>query len=251
LDLVDDAFGTATAGAAVTSPPNPIEFQTVRKGYDPTQVDTHVADLEAQLADSAHRNETLDRQLRETSEEAAQLLLSLESERDRTATVEQQLDEALQREESVRLMLQEATKTRDRIRAEAEATLKQARAQASREDRNIVKQAMDKASSIVAEAKKDRSQLLASGRAELAALERDATQRIADLEADHAELTQRNNEIDSVYNELVQTLESFLETSLQSMHKAQDPATGPAETAIAPSEPPYRDRHANQARETA
>ncbi len=148
-------------------------------------------------------------------------------------------------------MLQEASKTRDRIHAEAEATLKQARAESSRESRNIVKQAMDKASSSVAEAKDERSRLLASGRDELAALERDATQRIADLEADHAALTRRILEINSVYTELVHTLKSFLETSLQSVHKAQDTITPPTSTAIAPSEPTHRGRQTDQTRETA
>lgn len=185
-------------------------------------MDNHVAECEARIADATQSIEAVERKLRETSEEAAELMLRLDFERDRSSAAEQKLDEALQQEEPIRLMLREATKTRDRMRSEAEATLEEARLAANREASQIVKQAMDKANRIVADAKVDRSQLLVSGRDELAALERDATQRIVDREADKAELTRRINEIGSVYDELAQTLQSFLETSLKSVSKAQN-----------------------------
>jgi hypothetical protein len=129
----------------LTSEPNEAGFTIARLGYDPAEVDEGFEDLRTRLAVSTKRSKDLERQLRKTVAEAADLLHRLDSEKDRAAGQDQQLNEARQSEEPVRLELHEASQTRDRIVAEAGATPEKARAGTAREASQIVKQAVDRA----------------------------------------------------------------------------------------------------------
>lgn len=129
----------------LTSESNEAGFTIVRLGYDPAEVDERFEDLRTLLAVSTKRSKDLERQLRKTVAEAAELLRRLDSEKDRAAGQDQQLDEARPSEEPVRLKLREASKTRDRIVAEAGATPEKAQAGTAREASQIVKQAVDRA----------------------------------------------------------------------------------------------------------
>ncbi len=127
----------------MTSESNEAGFTTVRLGYDPAEVDERVDDLRTRLAVSTKRSKDLERQLRKTVAEASDLLYRLDSEKDGAAGPDQQLDEARQSEEPVRITLHDASKTRDRIVAEAGATPEKARAETAGEASQIVKRGMD------------------------------------------------------------------------------------------------------------
>ncbi len=129
----------------MTSESNEAGFTIVSLGYDPGEVDERVEDLRTRLVVSTKRSKDLERQLRKTVAEASDLLFRLDSDKDGAAGQDQQLDEARQTEEPVRLKLHEASKTRDRIVAEAGATPEKARAKTAQEASQIAKQAMDRA----------------------------------------------------------------------------------------------------------
>jgi hypothetical protein len=129
----------------LTSESNEAGFTIVRLGYDPAEVDEGFEDLRTRLAVSTKRSKDLERQLRKTVAEASELLHRLDSEKDRTAGQDQQLDEARQSEEPVRLKVHDASKTRDRTVTKAGATPEQARAETAREASQIAKQAMGRA----------------------------------------------------------------------------------------------------------
>jgi DNA repair exonuclease SbcCD ATPase subunit len=195
----------------LATPPDQEEFKRVRKGYDPAMVHERLEELDAQIVGVTERNGALERQLVDAGEELAQVLRQLDSERDRAANLEDQLNEAHQLGEAVRLMLLEASKTRDRMIAESEATLEEAQADARRESGRIVDQALDRAGAIVAQARQERTDLVEEGRAALAALERDASHRIADLEAEYAELSNRFEAMQQMYRQIDHTLGSFFD----------------------------------------
>ncbi len=129
----------------LTSESNEAGFTIVRLGYDPGEVDERVEDLRTRLAVSTKRSKDLEHQLRKTVAEASDLLFRLDSDKDGAAGQDQQLDEARQTEEPVRLKLHDASKTRDRIVAEAGATPEKARAKTAQEASQIVNRDRERA----------------------------------------------------------------------------------------------------------
>jgi hypothetical protein len=127
----------------LTSESKEAEFTNVRLGYDPAEVDERVEYLRTRLAVSTKRSKDLERQLRKTVAEASDLLYRLDSEKDGAAGQDQQLDEARQSEEPVRLKLH--SKIRDRIVAQAGATPEKARAETAGDASQIDRRDMDRA----------------------------------------------------------------------------------------------------------
>jgi chromosome segregation ATPase len=197
-------------------------FSLVRRGYDPGEVDERLEELSRQLADSEARAAAFENELIRTADMAAQLILQLDSERDRAADLENRLNRAREQEDAVRLMLDQASKTRDKFLAEAEFTLENARDAAASEAAQIAEQAMKKASKIVAEARREGAQIVEAGRGQLAAMEDDARSRLSDLEEQHSELRERLRQLHDAYGDLTATLREFADTSLQELDTAQD-----------------------------
>ena len=127
----------------MTSESKEAGFTTVRLGYDPAEVDERVEYLRMRLAVSTKRCKDLERQLRKTVAEASDLLYRLDSEKDGAAGQDQQLDEARQSEEPVRLTLH--SKIRDRIVAKAGATPERAREETAGEASQIDRRDLDRA----------------------------------------------------------------------------------------------------------
>jgi predicted nuclease with TOPRIM domain len=113
-------------------------------------------------------------------------------------------------------MLHKASQTRNTIVAGAEELLQASRVQAEREAVAIVD----------------------AGREQVRALEDDAAQRMADLDTEHRELTQKLSVMETLYNELRETLQLVTETSISELVEAQESLhqLDPAATQGPPSE---------------
>jgi chromosome segregation ATPase len=209
----------------------------IHEGSDPSEVDESLNELHQQVAASEEGIASLERELGEAADQEAETVRQLDTERIRRATLDEQLHEA--REEATRLRLDEATRTRNAMVAEAEALLETSRIEAEREASKITKQTFNQAKEMLAEAKREAAAIVDAGQEKLNALEADAAQRIAALDTEHQELTQRLRVMETLYNELQETLQLVAETSVKELAETQESLKqlDPAETQPPPSEP--------------
>jgi chromosome segregation ATPase len=209
----------------------------IDEGSDASEVDESRNELHQRVAASEERIADLERELGEAADEEAETTRHLDTERVRRAALDQQLHEV--REEATRLSLDEATRTRAAMVAEAEALLKTSRVEAEREASQIAKQTFDQAKEMLAEARRESVAIVDAGQEKLSALEADAAQRIAALDAEHQGLTRRLRVMETLYNELRETLHLVAETSVKELAETQESLKqlDPAETQPPPTEP--------------
>ncbi len=210
----------------------------IDEGFDPSEVDESLNKIHQRVAASEERIANLERELGKAADEEAETARQLDTERKRRAALDQQLHDA--RGEATRLSLDEASQTRNAMAAEAEALLETSRIEAEREASKITKQTFDQAKKMLAEAKREGMAIVDAGREKLNALEADAAQRIAALDAEHRELTHRLRVMETLYNELRETLQLVAETSVKELAEAQESLEqlDPVKTPGPPTEPP-------------
>ncbi len=192
----------------------------IGEGSDPSEVDEGLNDIHQRVAASEERIADLERELGEAADEEAETARQFDTERKRRAALDQQLHDV--REEAARLSLDEATRTRNAMVAEAEALLETSRIEAERETSKITKQTFDQAKEMLAEARREGVAIVEAGREKLSALEADAAQRIDALDAEHQELTHRLRVMETLYNELQETLQLVAETSVRELAETQE-----------------------------
>ena len=216
--------------------PDEAPLSSVHEDSGPGEVDGDLYELHQQVVASEEHIANFEGELKGAADQEAETAQILDSERKRRAALDQQLYEA--REQAARLMLDEASQTRSARRAEAEELLQATRVQAEREAGRVTKRAFDKANEMLAEAKREATTIVDAGREELSALEADAAQRLADLDAEHRDLTQRLSVMETLYNELRETLQLVAETSVKELAEAQESLhqLDPAATQGPPSE---------------
>ena len=192
----------------------------IGEGSDPSEVDESLNDLHQQVAPSEERIADLERELGEAADEEAETARQLDTERKRRAALDQQLHDV--REEAARLSLDEATRTRNAMVAEAEALLETSRIEAERETSKITKQTFDQAKEMLAEARREGVAIVEAGREKLSALEADAAQRIDALDAEHQDLTHRLGTLETKCDELRATLKLVAEISTDQLVETQE-----------------------------
>ena len=227
------------------------EFATVRRGYDPNQVDQYITSLQASTrADVA-------------------------ACRERLAETESALASAKQREEAVHLMLVAATQTKEEMVAAAQHDVEEATDharhdadkivdEAKREAFALVTDARTEADAAVEEARREAEGVVAKALEEAQAIaaephlhvvapvgdgdpsaeEQEATERrIAELSTTETELEHRIEGLKAVAQELETRLADFARGALGDMAEAEaaEPQTEPDVTTVAfeaPSPPP-------------
>ena len=183
-------------------------------------VDGDLYELHQQVVASEERIANLEGELGEAADQEAETAQRFDNERQRRAALDQQLHQA--REQATRLSLDEASQTRDALRAEADELLQASRVEAEREAGQLTKRAFDEANDMIAMARREAVSIVDAGREEVKALEDDAAQRMADLDAEHQELTHRLAVMETTYDELVATLKLVAETSIEDLVNKQD-----------------------------
>jgi hypothetical protein len=121
---------------------NEAGFTIVRIGYDQAEVDERVADLRTRLAAATKRSADLERVLRRTVAEAAELLDRRNTQGDRAVGQQRQVDESPPSDEPVRPRRRGPSRTRDPGGAEVEATPVEPPAMNARAADPVVEQAM-------------------------------------------------------------------------------------------------------------
>lgn len=219
------------------SSPEVAALRVASENPEPSEDDDSLNQLHHQVAASEDRIAELERKLEEAADQEAETAGQLDTERTRRAGLDQQLREV--RTEAARLMLDEASQTRNAIVAEAEEHLETSRIEAEREASKITKQTFDQAKEMLAEAKREAAAIVDAGREKLSALKADATERVAALDTEHRELTQRLRVMETLYNELQETLQLVAETSVEQLAETQQSLKqlDPAETHGPPTEP--------------
>jgi uncharacterized phage infection (PIP) family protein YhgE len=209
----------------------------IHEGSDPSEVDEGLNELQQQVAASEEHIAKLLSELKEAADQEADTAHQLDTERIRRAALDQQLNEA--RTEAARLMLDEASQTRNAMVAEAEELLEASRIEAERDATRITKQTFDQAKEMLAEAKREAAAIVDAGREKLKALEADVAERVAALDAEHRELTQRLGVMETLYSELQETLQLVAETSVKELADTQESLKqlDPVETQPPPTEP--------------
>jgi vacuolar-type H+-ATPase subunit H len=209
----------------------------IHEGSDPGEVDESLNELQQQVAASEEHIAKLQRELKEAADQEAETARQLDTEQTQKAAFAQQLHEA--RTEAAGLMLDEATRTRNAMVAEAEELLEASRIEAEREASKITKQTFGQAKEMLADAKREGAAIVDAGRDKLSALEADAADRVAALDAEHRELTQRLRVMETLYTELQETLQLVAETSVKELAETQASLKqlDPVETQPPPPEP--------------
>jgi len=183
-------------------------------------VDGDLYELHQQVVASEEHIANLEGELKEAADQEAETAQRFDNERQRRAALDQQLHQA--REQATRLSLDEASQTRDALRAEADELLQASRVEAEREAGQVTKRAFNKANDMIAMARREAVSIVDAGREQVKALEDDAAQRMADLDAEHQELTHRLAVMETTYDELVATLKLVAETSIEDLVNKQD-----------------------------
>ncbi len=183
-------------------------------------VDGDLYELHQQVVASEERIANLEGELGEAVDQEAETAQRFDSERQQRAALDQQLHQA--REEATRLSLDEASQTRNAMRAEADELLQASRVEAEREAGQLTKRAFDEANDMIAMARREAVSIVDAGREQVKALEDDAAQRMADLDTEHQELTHRLGMMETTYDELVATLKLVAETSIEDLVNKQD-----------------------------
>jgi chromosome segregation ATPase len=219
------------------SSPNEAALSLVDEDSVPGDVEEDLDELHQQVVASQEHIADLEGELGEAADQEAETAQRFDNERQQRAALDQQLHEA--REEATRLSLDEASQTRDAMRAEADELLQASRVEAEREAGQVTKRAFDEANDMIAMARREAVSLVDAGREQVRALEDDATQRMADLDTEHQELTHRLGIVETTYDQLVATLRLVAETSIADLVETQDSLKqlDPGETQLPPTEP--------------
>lgn len=200
--------------------PNGTALSLVHKDPEPSEVDKSHSELQQQLAASDQHITELERELEEAIDQEAETTRQLETKHVKAAALDQQLREA--REEATRLSLDEATQIRAAMVAEAEALLDTSRIEAERKASKITEQAFNRAKETLAEAEREGEAIVDAGRENLKVVEADAVKRIGALDAEHRTLTQKLGVMETIYNELKETLQLVAKTSVRELAETQD-----------------------------
>jgi len=225
------------------------EFATVRRGYDPNQVDQYITSLHASTRPDG------------------------EACRERLAETETALASAKQREEAVHLMLVAATQTKEEMVAAAQHDVEEATdharhdadeivAEAKREAFALVTDARTAANAALEEARREAEGVVAKALEDAQAIaaephlhvvapigdgaplaeEQEATERrISELSTKETELEHRIEGLKAVAQELETRLAEFARGALGEMAEADKPQSEPDVTTVAtetPSPPP-------------
>ena len=172
-----------------------------------------VVDLRQQVLDSQGHVISLEQQLAKAIELETDAARQLDLRRTYRVAVDQQLHDAVG--VAAHLMVDEASQKRD-------ATVAGAVAEAELEVSRVTKETFDQAKEMLAEARRESAAIVDAGREELGAVEADAARRVADLSIERQELTRRFGVMERLYNELQETLELVVETSIEELAITQD-----------------------------
>ena len=214
--------------------PNETPLSMVHKDPEPGDVGESLNELHQQLAVSDQHIAELERELEEAIDQEAETTRQLKTKHVKTAAVDQQLREA--RVEATRLSLDEATRIRAAMIAETEALHETTRIEAERKASKVTEQAFNQARESLAEAKREGEAIVDDGRENLRVVEADAVKRIAALDVEHRTLTQKLGVVETIYNELQETLQLVAKTSVQELAETQESLRqlDPAATRVPP-----------------
>ena len=182
------------------SSPHDVALGLVDEDSVPGEVDEKRDELRQQVAVSEERIAKLQGELEGAADQEAETAQRFDRERKRRVALDRQLNEA--REEASSLMLDEASRTRSAMLAEAGESLQTSRVEAEREAGQIAKQAFEKAKEMVAAARRESLAIVDAGRVEVAALEAEAARRIADLDTERQDLAYELKVMTNLYDEL-------------------------------------------------
>jgi chromosome segregation ATPase len=163
-----------------------------------------------EYAASQERIAKLERELKEAADQEAETAQRFDRERKRRAALDHQLHQV--RGQATSLMLDEASRTRNALLAEAVEFLQATRVEADREAGQVTKQAFEQANEMIAEG----VAILDAAREEVRTLEEDAAQQIADLDTEHRKLTHRLGVMEIIQDELQATLKLVRQPSSSS-----------------------------------
>ncbi len=161
----------------------------------------------------------LEGELQGAVDQEAETAQRFDRERQRRAALDQQLREA--REEATRLILNEASQTRNALLTEGEEFLQASRVAADREADQVTKHASDKANEMIALARRKAMEIVDAGRDEVRALADDAARQTADLDTEQRELTHRLGVMETICDELRATLKLVAEISIEQLVETQ------------------------------
>lgn len=199
--------------------PQEISLGLVAENADSHQSDEDFDELGDGLIASEERIATLQGELEAVAERETETARELDTRRELRATVERQLFEV--REEAARLMVVEASRTRDAMLAEAEESLEASRLDAERQAGRITKTASDQANNLLAEARREADAILDDGRERLDALEAEVADRVADLDTERQDLAYQLSVMAAIYDDLQATLQLVAETSIKELVEAK------------------------------
>ncbi len=187
------------------------EFTISRKGYDREEVDAFVESNGRELAAARRRIEKLEAEVRELaadnerlesiSTRATDVTTELHAALERATAAEEQLAAARENEEAVRLMLTEASKTRQAMLTEAENQIQDSKHEAEIEASHVVEQAFTRARAIVDDA-------------------RDKAEAVREAQAAEVEGLQYMR---TVYDELAETLQMVAKAAIDELSRSRAP----------------------------
>ncbi len=157
-----------------------------------------------EYAASQERIAKLERELKEAADQEAETAQRFDRERKRRAALDHQLHQV--RGQATSLMLDEASRTRNALLAEAAEFLQATRVEAEREAGQVTKHASDKADEMIALARRKAMEIVDAGREEVRALADDAARQMANLDTEHRKLTYRLGVMEIIQDELQATL---------------------------------------------
>lgn len=166
----------------MTTAPNEIGLRVIDGDVDEDNSDEDHSTTRGQAAAIDQLRANLELELAGVVEQEAETARKLETRQTRRAVLEEQLHGA--REDAARLMLEEATLTRDEM---------------------------------LASAKLEAEAVLDEGKVRLKALEQDAIARAIELDTQHRELTQRLQAMQDLYDDLQTRLRVIAETSIEDL----------------------------------
>jgi len=168
-------------------------FPTVRRGYDPDAVESHLSEL------AATTDATLD--------EAAARIAALESD----------LHEARRHEEAVHLTILAATKTKEDMLEAAKVQADEIRAQGRKDGDRIITEARMQAFRLVTEARTEAGDIVAEARAEAAA--------IARVEAESTPAAAPNSEREELLQQRIEDMQTVIEAMEAELRNRYSPPT--------------------------
>ena len=203
-------MNTATGSTALSGKNQDQLFDVSRKGYDQQQVDDHLAQLAVAAQETETRLHALEAELRDSIRDVAALERRVDSETQRAEALEREVEAARENEDAVRLMLQEASKTRTAMITESEEAARAVLREADAQAEEILQKAHDTRAAMEREAAEHQDALRAF-----------ADKRAADLDARLRLSEDRLRLMSSLYDELKSTLQLVATTSIDELIEAQ------------------------------